>query len=416
VRRRGPVLVIDNDAARRSDDVGFVAVCVTSLEGLGRIVSRFGSEAAGVALQAYVQRLESVLRDGDQLIQINESKYCLLLKDLLDGNHALLAGQKLERAFGVPLMYRDSPIRLELRAGIASGEGLHGDAELLFRAAEAARETAVIQRSVWAIGNALDVRNLQRDWRLAEELDSAIENHQLRLYYQPQIACRNSRICGAEGLIRWEHRDGLLTPEQFLPHLDATGMLALTGHVIRRCVADLAADASMPGLSINLPATQLLDPVMQQHVLDELSLWNVDPARLTLELAEDGFMHHAADLDGGLRNLRERGVRIALDDCGSGRAALRQFRDMPIDELKIDRSLIAGLMSDPFDCYVTRMLIDFGHFLDLDVIAKGVESTTVIEQLTEFGCDQLQGFGVSPPLSVEAFAEWRQSRAITPDS
>ena len=126
-------------AARRAEDIGSVAVCVASLEGLGRIIGRFGSEAAGAALQEYLKRLELVLRDGDQMIQINESKYCLLLKDLRDANHALLAGQKLERAFSTPLMYRDTPIRLELRAGITSGPGSHGDAERLFRAAEAAR-------------------------------------------------------------------------------------------------------------------------------------------------------------------------------------------------------------------------------------------------------------------------------------
>lgn len=416
MRRRGPVLVIDNDAARRVEDVGVVAVCVTSLEGLGRIVSRFGSAPARFVLQEYVHRLESVLREGDQLIQINESKYCLLLKNLLDPNHALLAGRKLEEAFGKPYIYLDTPVRLELRAGIASGRGVHGDAEVLFRAAEAARETAVAQRIVWAVGDPLDVERLQRGWRLAAELESAIEEHHLRLHYQPQVACANGRVTGAEGLVRWEHRDGVLTPEQFLPHLDASGMVALTGHVIRRCVADLLADPGIPELAINLPATQLLDPLMLQNVLDELSLWKVDPARLTLELAEEGLLENAAELMPGLERLRARGVRIVLDDCGAGRSSLQRFRDLPVDGIKLDRTLVAGILTDPFDAYVTRMLIDFAHFLGLEVVAKGVESTAVIERLTELGCDRLQGFGVSPPLPVEAFAEWRDSRDLTPGS
>jgi len=408
--------VIDNDAARRAEDIGVVAVCVASLEGLGRIIGRFGSEAAGAALQEYVERLELVLRDGDQMIQINESKYCLLLKNLRDDNHALLACQKLERAFGAPLMYRDSPIRLELRAGIASGAGSHGDAERLFRAAEAARESAVAQRCVWVVGTPLEVGDLQRSWRLAEELESAIESHQLRLYYQPQVATLDGRFCGAEGLVRWEHRDGLLTPEQFLPHLDATGMLALTGHVIRRCVADLLAAPELPWLSVNLPASQLLDPVLQQHVLDELSLWNVDPARLTLEIPEEGLLEHIAELGAGLRNLRAHGVRIVLDDCGAGATVLREFRELPVDGIKLDRRLVANLLTEPFDAYLARMLIEFAHFLDLRVTAKGVESTAVSERLKELGCDKLQGFGISPPLPVEAFAGWLASREITPGS
>jgi EAL domain-containing protein (putative c-di-GMP-specific phosphodiesterase class I)/GGDEF domain-containing protein len=413
VRRRGPVLVIDNDAAGRAADVGVVAVCVTSLEGLGRIVGRFGSEAAGFALLDYVQRLRSVLRDGDQLIQINESKYCLLLKDLRDANHALLAGQKLERAFGAPLMYRDTPIRLELRAGIASGPGTHGDAERLFRAAEAARESAVVQRCIWAVGNPIDVGALERSWRLADELDAAIENHHLCLYYQPQVACAGGQFRGAEGLIRWEHRDGLLTPEQFLPHLDASGMLALTGHVIRRCVSDLLAAPELPWLSVNLPATQLLDPVLQQQVLDELSLWGVDPARLTLEVAEEAVIENLEALAPGLNNLRTHGIRIVLDDCGAGRTELVRFRDLPIDGVKLDRRLVANMLTDPFDGYLTGMLIEFAHFLELEVTAKGVESTVIAERLSALGCDQLQGFGISPPLCFESFAGWRRSREVT---
>jgi EAL domain-containing protein (putative c-di-GMP-specific phosphodiesterase class I)/GGDEF domain-containing protein len=397
-------------------DLGHVAVCVTTLEGLGRIISRFGSAPARFVLQEYVHRLESILRDGDQLIQINESKYCLLLKNLLDPNHALLAGRKLEEAFSHPFIYLDTPVRLELRAGIASGRGTHGDAEILFRAAEAARETAVAQRIVWAVGDPLDVEGVQRNWRLAAELEGAIEAHHLRLYYQPQVSCADGKVTGAEGLVRWEHRDGLLTPEQFLPHLDASGMVALTGHVIQRGVADLLADPTMPQLAVNLPATQLLDPLMLQNVLDELSLWKVDPERLTLELAEEGLLENATDLMPGLRKLRERGVRIVLDDCGAGRGSLRQFRELPIDAIKLDRGLVAGLLTDSFDAYVTGMLIDFAHFLGLEVVAKGVESDDDIERLGQLGCDHVQGFGVSPPLSVEAFAEWRNSRALTPDS
>jgi EAL domain-containing protein (putative c-di-GMP-specific phosphodiesterase class I) len=118
----------------------------------------------------------------------------------------------------------------------------------------------------------------------------------------------------------------------------------------------------------------------------------------------------------GLRKLRERGVRIVLDDCGAGRGSLRQFRELPIDAIKLDRSLVAGLPTDSFDAYVTGMLIDFAHFLGLEVVAKGVESDDDIERLGQLGCDHVQGFGVSPPLSVEAFAEWRSSRALTPDS
>jgi EAL domain-containing protein (putative c-di-GMP-specific phosphodiesterase class I)/GGDEF domain-containing protein len=416
VKRPRPVLVVDNDAARRVEDVGFVAVGVASLEGLGRVIGRFGSEAAGFVLDEYVRRLESILRETDQLIRINETKYCLLLKSLRDGNHALLAGRKLEDAFAAPVYYQDTPVRLEIRAGIASGEGSHGDAELLFRAAEAARETAVTERVLWKAGDPRELGSLQRNWRLTEELADAIENHHLRLYLQPQVGCPDGSILGAEGLIRWEHRDGLLMPAQFLPHLDARGMLALTEHVIRRAVAELVADPALPRLSINLPPTQLLDPGLRQQVIEELTLWNVDPARLTLELEEDGLLDNLVDLAPGLDVLRTHGVRIVLDDCGATRSPLRRLRDLPIDGIKLARGLVEGVVDDPCDAYVCRMLIDFAHFLGMDTAAKGVESAGAIERLKEFGCDQLQGFAISPPLAADAFAEWRLLRNVTPDT
>jgi EAL domain-containing protein (putative c-di-GMP-specific phosphodiesterase class I)/GGDEF domain-containing protein len=406
--------VVDNDAARRVEDVGFVAVGVASLEGLGRVIGRFGSEAAGFILDEYVRRLESVLRETDQLIRINETKYCLLLKSLRDANHALLAGRKLEEAFAAPVYFQDTPVRLEIRAGIASGEGSHGDAELLFRAAEAARETAVTERVLWKAGDPRELGNLQRNWRLAEELADAIENHQLRLYLQPKVACADGSILGAEGLVRWEHRDGLLMPAQFLPHLDARGMLALTEHVIRRAVAELVADPELPRLAINLPPAQLLDAGLRQQVVEELRLWSVDPARLTLELDEDGLLDNLVELAPSLDLMRAHGIRVVLDDCGAGRSPLRRLRNLPIDGVKLARGLVEGILEDPCDAYVCRMLIDYAHFLGLDTSAKGVESSAAMELLTEFGCDELQGFAVSPPLAADAFAEWRHSRNVTP--
>ena len=168
--------------------------------------------------------------------------------------------------------------------------------------------------------------------------------------------------------------------------------------------------------SINLPPTQLLDPGLRQQVMEELSLWNVDPARLTLELEEDGLLDNLAELAPGLDLMRAHGVRIVLDDCGAGRSPLRRLRDLPIDGIKLARGLVEGILDDPCDAYVCRMLIDFAHFLGLDTAAKGVESSAVIELLTEYCCDQMQGFAVSPPLAAEAFAEWQSSRDITPDT
>jgi len=410
VKRRGPVLVVDNEAARRESDLGALAVCVVSLEGVGRITSQFGSQATGAAIQTYLNRLEQLLREGDQLIQINESKHCLLLKGLQDANHARLAGLKLERLFAEALVHANLSIRLAVRAGIACGEGPRHDAETLFRVAETARETAVAAGRVFEMADPLRLDVVRRNWRLNEQLDEAIKAHDLRLYYQPKVSADGATLCGAEGLIRWQHQEGLLVPGDFLPHLDAASLQALTGHVIRQCVRDLATDPTLPGLSFNLPLMHLLDTGVRRQIHEEMALWSVEPARLTIEVTEGGLPSHAEQLQTACRELRDWGVRIAMDDFGTGHSALRQFRDLPVDELKIDRSFVAGIEADAFDDYVSRLMIDLGHFLGMTVVAEGVESAGAARALAAMGCDQLQGFFFSPPLPLDAFAEWRQSR------
>lgn len=402
-----PVLVVNNDITR---DQGFLAVCVATLENVGRTTGELGSAAAGAATGEYMQRLSSMLRRDDQLIQIHEGKHCLLIRALKDRNHAELAGMKLERLFADPFMYRDVPIGLQVRAGIACAPSADSDAEALFRAAETAREAACSEEKVFALADEAVVAAMRRRWQLNDEVDDALAEHQLKLYYQPKVRADDRTLCGAEGLIRWEHPDGLLNPGQFLPQLARDKMFALTRHVVRQSIRDLAANPWLPPLSINLDPEVTEEPSLVQLILDELTMWNVDPGRLVVEITENGIMRNLDQLLEDFAELRRRGVRISMDDFGTGNSSLAQFRDLRVDEIKIDRSFVFGLENQAENRYLTGLIIDLGHYFGMNVVAEGIETDAAAALLRDAGCDQLQGFYFSPPLALDQFSRWAADR------
>lgn len=404
-----PVLVVDNAASGRGP-TGFVAVCVASLEGVGRTTSQLGSGAAGAATAEYAQRLSSMLRDSDQLIQIHEGKYCLLIRELKDLNHAALAGMKLERLFAEPFVYRGLAVPLRVRAGIACGASHEADAESLFRAAETARESARCADKVYAIADGSVVTDMRRRWELNDQVDEALFQHQLKLYYQPKVAADGHRLVGAEGLVRWERHDGLLNPGQFLPHLERDKMMALTRHLVRQCIRDLAGNPWLPPLSINLDPDLTEDSSLLQLISDELTLWNVDPARLVVEITENGIVRNVGRLLEDFAELRGRGVRISMDDFGTGNSSLAQFRDLLVDEIKIDRSFVFNVEDNTANRYLSGLIVELGHYFGMSVVAEGVETERAAEHLLEAGCDVLQGFLFSPPLPLEEFARWAARR------
>lgn len=406
-----PVLVVDNDP----DGAGFVAVCVASLEGVGRTTGLLGSEAAGAATAEYARRLAQVLRADDQLIQIHEAKHCLLIRALKDRNHAALAGMKLERLFAEPFHYRDVAVPLQVRVGIACATGSDSDAESLFRAAETAREAARSSGRVFKLADDTVVGDMRRHWQLNDQVDNALFEHQIKLYYQPKVAADTQQLCGAEGLVRWEHPDGLLNPGQFLPHLERDNMIALTRHVVRQSIRDLAANDWLPPLSINLDPEATEEPALIQLILDELTLWNVDPGRLTVEITENGIVGNLERLLDDFAELRSRGVRISMDDFGTGNSSLGQFRNLLVDELKIDRSFINNVEEDGTNRYLTGLIIELGHYFGMSVVAEGIESQRAADVLREAGCDSLQGFFFSPPLPLDELARWAAGRRLPPD-
>jgi EAL domain-containing protein (putative c-di-GMP-specific phosphodiesterase class I) len=241
-----------------------------------------------------------------------------------------------------------------------------------------------------------------------------VDRGELRLYYQPKISMHTANIHAVEALIRWEHpQRGLVPPAQFIPFAEHTGYIKLlTRWVLREAVCQ-AGEWQRSGLrlqvSVNISARDLMNRDLPDQVAELLAEHGVSPGLMCLEITESGFMDDPAHAQRVLDRLAELGVKLSIDDYGTGYSSLSYIMRLPVQELKIDRSFISRMTSDPEISTIVRSTIDLGHNLGLKVVAEGVEELAAWNMLRTLGCDDAQGFFMSHPLPPAALAEWIRS-------
>ena len=246
--------------------------------------------------------------------------------------------------------------------------------------------------------------------RTMEELRVALEGDALAVFLQPQMDLRDGSIVGAEALVRWNHPTrGLLFPAHLLPAAEQAGLLRpLTDRVLELALQATRRwwDERHIPVSVNLSAANVTDLDLPEKVASALRRHGLPTAALTLELVEDTLM---ADPDRGravLADLRQLGVRTSIDDYGTGYSSLAYLRHLPVDELKIDRSLTAEVDSAPRAAAIVRHTVALAHDLGIAVVAEGVETASTSVALAQLGCDVAQGYGIAHPMPVEAFLAW----------
>ena len=246
---------------------------------------------------------------------------------------------------------------------------------------------------------------------LLGELRRAISERELVLYFQPIVDQRTNQSTKVEALLRWEHpTHGLIPPADFLPLAETSGLIRpLTQYVLdeaaRQCKL-WEEEGRILDLSINLSTRNLSEPDLVENVIGILADRGLDPSRVTLEITESAVM---ADPDGTrqvLERLRSHGIEVAVDDFGAGFTSLSHLAHFPIDEIKIDRSFLARLLTDVHDRAIVRSIVDLSHDLELRVVAEGVESWDVLADLRSLRCDFVQGFFFSCPLPADEVSEW----------
>jgi EAL domain-containing protein (putative c-di-GMP-specific phosphodiesterase class I) len=247
--------------------------------------------------------------------------------------------------------------------------------------------------------------------KLLGELRRAIEQGELVLYYQPKVSLRASEVLGFEALVRWQHPEqGLLSPERFLPFAEHTGLVKpLTRFVMREAVRACAKWHQMGlnlGVAVNLSGRDLLDLHLPDEVRLLLNETGIHPSYLELEITENTILSDPVRTRTILNRLKELGVRLAIDDFGSGYSSLGYLKRLPLDTLKIDKSFVMTMLADEDSAAIVRSTIDLAHNLGLDVVAEGVASEQVGAILASLHCDAAQGFYYSPPIADDKVAGW----------
>jgi len=247
--------------------------------------------------------------------------------------------------------------------------------------------------------------------QIVNDLRSALQRDQVFLHFQPKIALPAGNFCGAEALVRWNHPElGLLMPDSFIPAAEQAGTIVhLTRYVISKALQHCRnwhAEGIDASISVNLSARDLQDEYLPYFVLQELKDKEFAAHNLTLEITENSVMQDVNHAINVLECLRDIGVRISIDDFGTGHSSLAQLRNIPLHELKIDKSFVMNLTDDAQNEAIVRTTIELAHSMNLEVVAEGVECEDTLRRLSEAGCEQAQGNFLSKPISSEELVKW----------
>jgi EAL domain-containing protein (putative c-di-GMP-specific phosphodiesterase class I)/CHASE2 domain-containing sensor protein len=333
----------------------------------------------------------------------------------LDSREANDHFDALDRMMRSPVHCSGRAIDVTLTFGVASGPG--ADARDLAAGALSAAGEAVAAGTRWQAFEA--DTSVEAEWRLSlvGELDGALANGSIWVAYQPKLDIASGTIKGAEALVRWRHPSrGDIPPDRFIPLIEERGRVAeLTARVLDTALAD-AQSWSRSGypieVAVNVSATLLADPPLAPAIASALAARHFPPERLTVEITESATLGSSDDAISALGHLRSLGIRISIDDYGTGHSTLSYLQRLPAHELKIDKSFVQAMLESENDTILVRSTIEMAHALGLEVVAEGVESPALLARLAGLGCDVAQGYLIARPMPAEEFAEFLARDAV----
>jgi len=390
---------------------GTTALVLIDLDRFKDINDTLGHAQGDLVLQAVAARLQGALRATDTVARLGGDEFAILLPDVGDQSAALELAERAQAALDDRIEIDGLSLDVDASMGIALS-GVHAsDVETLLQNADIAMYAAKDRSlGVCVYGPQLNEHSHER-LGLLGELRRAIDGGELVLHYQPKLGLADGQVHGVEALVRWEHPErGLVMPGSFVPLAERTPLIrALTRYVLdaalEQCAAWHAAGRDLH-VAVNVSARNLLDERFVDDVLDALALRRFPAARLELEVTESAIM---ADPDRALRiltRLAAEGITLSIDDFGAGYTSLAHLKDLPVHQLKIDRSFVTRMSADRRDALVVRSVIELGHNLGLTTVAEGVEDQETWDQLAELGCDVGQGYHLCRPLPVEQLEAW----------
>jgi diguanylate cyclase (GGDEF)-like protein len=400
-----------------------VAVLLADLDDFKLVNDSMGHPVGDELLRSVGQRIQNTIRPGDTVARIGGDEFAILVEDAPAIAEQIV--ERVVRSFDEPFELAGRVVYMGPSIGLATAVGnADVSADELFKRADLAMYSAK-RAHVGARSFTPDMRQDATEMNLPSQqektgrrggvvriqflgdLRRAIDERELDLVYQPKIDLATGKAVGVEALIRWPHPEfGLLEPADFLPLVRENGLMeAVTDLVLERAIEDAASwqeSASHLPVAINLSAPSLNDESLPARVLSGLARHGMSPVSLTVEITEDLLLASVVRARSVLDQLRASGIRVAIDDFGSGYAAMTYLHELPIDELKLDRQFVAPILHDERAAAIVRSVIELAHQFGLTSVAEGVEDKATADLLRSFGCGFAQGHYFSMPVPAEA--------------
>jgi diguanylate cyclase (GGDEF)-like protein len=390
-------------AARR--DGSQIGLVLLDIDHFKVVNDSLGLEAGDELLAAAAARLARVLRSGDRLARLGGDELAVVCHNVAKVDDVIALARRLRGVFAQPFALREDEVFLDASVGVIVSEGTDDTPARLLRDADVAMFAAkeLGRGRVEVFYDAMRNQAVRR-LEIESSLRRALIRGEFRVHYQPVVAFQRSEMIGLEALVRWEHPDlGLLEPSDFLEIAEETGLIVPIGSwVLHEACSQTARwraefpDEAPLSVAVNLSARQLTDPDLVSTVETVLASTRLDPSLLTLEIGEAVLVANRELACEVLPQLAARGVRLGIDDFGTGQSSLAYLNALPVHTLKIDRSLIAGL-GRPEDATIVTAVVGLGHALDFTVAAEGIETDMQLHTLRTLGCDLGQGFYFARP-------------------
>ena len=400
-----------------------VAVLLVDLDRFKVINDSLGHDFGDQLLCAVAQRLLENVREADTVARMGGDEFVVLLAEVADAEDVGLLARKILDNLSRPYHVGHREIIITASLGISLYPKDSDSGAMLIRNADIAMyRSKRNDRSNFCFYAAEMNKHIRETLELEGELRHALERKEFCLHYQPKVDLLSGRIIGSEALIRWRHpRRGMVFPADFIPLAEETGLIVSLGAWVMREACQQARawqEMGLPALSVavNLSARQFRRGDLPQVVREVLQETGLDPCLLELELTESMVMGDPAGAEETMRALKNMGVRLSLDDFGTGYSSLNYLRSFPVDSLKIDRSFINDVATDPSGASVVASIIDIAHNLGLTAVAEGVETLEQLKFLSGCDCNMFQGYLFSEPLPAGEFADLlRAGRRLTVD-
>ncbi|MEO8379741.1 MAG: EAL domain-containing protein [Acidobacteriota bacterium] len=397
------------ESARASKSL--LALMLMDLDRFKDVNDTFGHHFGDALLKQVAFRLKNQLRGADVVARLGGDEFAVLMPQAGDTMGVAATARRILDTLEQPFVVEGQVLEVGASIGAALFPDHGTDARTLLRRADVAMYAAKQKQSGYSFHHEGHETRSPDQLALVVELRHAVERGELTAHYQPKLHMRSGFMTRAEVLLRWDHPTrGELQPSQFIPLAERTGLIRgmtdwLLDHVIGQC--RVWRDAGAPiHIAVNVSARSLLDQTLPGTVQRALDRWGLDARFLKIEITESSIMADPSHALAILAMLQSMGVRLSVDDFGTGYSSLTHLRELPIDEIKIDKSFVLGMTTSEADAAIVRTVIDLAHNLGKQVCAEGVEDEATWNQLAGMGCDLAQGYWIAKPMIAADLLDW----------